>query len=109
MSYYFDEFSLATGLNQVETFIARSFTFTGYGIGVINSGTQGFLSGSFYQRTSTNVKTTFATFSLNNGLFFYASGGLSQEISGMNRVGLDIFRIGTGITGLSIGAFGVGY
>lgn len=109
MSFWFDQYSLGTGLNTIESFVARDFTFTGYALGVINSGTQGFFSGSFYQRTSTNTKTNFVDFSLNSGQFFVAAGGYSQTVSGLNRVGLDIYRIGTGITGLSIGLFGVGY
>lgn len=109
VSFYFDEFGLTTGLNMMEAVIGRSFFFTGYAIGVINTGTQGYFSGSFYQRTPTNTKTNFIDFSLNSGLFFVANGGFGQEISGMNRLGLDIYRIGTGITGLSVGAFGVGY
>lgn len=109
MGVFFDEFSLATGLNLWEGFVGRSFVFTGYGLGAINTGTQGFLSGSFYQRTPTNTKTNFVDFYLNSGTFFYASGGFSQEVSGMNRVGLDIYRIGTGFTGVSVGLFGVGY
>jgi hypothetical protein len=109
MAFYFDEFSLATGLNLVESMVGRSFFFTGYGLGVINTGTQGFLSGSFYQRTQTNAKTNFVNFSLNSGMMFSGQGGFNQEVSGLNRVGLDIYRIGTGITGLSVGLFGVGY
>jgi hypothetical protein len=109
MGVFFDEFSLATGFNLWEGFVGRSFTFTGYAVGCINSGTQGFFSGSFYQRTPTNAKTNFIDFSLNSGMFFTGVGGFSQEISGMNRVGLDIYRIGTGLTGVSVGLFGVGY
>ena len=109
MSFWYDESNLSTGLNTIEAFVSRSFYFTGYGLAVINTGTQGFFSGSFYQRTSTNAKTNFIDFSLNSGMFFTGVGGYNQEISGMNRVGLDIYRIGTGITGLSVGLFGVGY
>lgn len=109
MSFYFDEFNLVTGLNQSESFISRDFFFTGYAVGAIQSGTQGFFSGSFYQRTMTNVKTNFINFGMNSGQFFTGVGGFNQTISGMNRVGLDIYRIGTGITGLSVGLFGVGY
>lgn len=109
LSFYFDQYSLETGLNQVEAFIGRSFTFTGYGLGVINTGTQGFFSGSFYQRTPTNGKSNFVAFSLNSGMYWSGAGNFVQEISGMNRVGLDIYSIGTGITGLTVGLFGVGY
>lgn len=109
ISFWYDQYNLATGLNSIETSIGRSFTFTGYSLGAINSGTQGFFSGSFYQRTPTNTKTTFVDISLNSGLFFTANGGYNQEISGMNRLGIDIYSIGTGITGLSVGIFGVGY
>ncbi len=109
MSFYFDEFNLYTGLNVIESLVSRDFFFTGYAIGVINTGTQGFFSGSFYQRNTTNVKTNFINFGHNSGQFFTAAGGFNQIISGMNRVGLDIYRIGTGITGLSVGLFGVGY
>jgi len=109
MSFWYDSLNLSTGLNTIEAFVSRSFFFTGYGLGAINSGTQGYFSGSFYQRTPLNTKTNFVDFSLNSGMFFTGVGGLYQEISGMNRVGLDIYRIGTGITGLSVGLFGVGY
>lgn len=109
MSWFFDEYSLATGLNQLESFVGRTFIFTGYAIGVINTGTQGSFSGSFYQRNTINAKTNFVSFGLPIGQIFSGRGGFSQEITGMNRVGLDIFSIGTGITGLTVGLFGVGY
>lgn len=109
MSFYFDEFGLYTGVNVVESLVGRNFFFTGYAIGAINSGTQGFFSGSFYQRNTLSIKTNFINFSLNSGQFFTGVGGYNQVISGMNRVGLDIYQIGTGITGLSVGLFGVGY
>lgn len=109
MSFYFDESNLITGLSLVETFIARDFTFTGYGLGLIVSGRDGFLSGSLYQRNSTNTKTKFIDFSLNSGIVWYASGGFQQTISGMNRVGVDLVRLSSGCTGFALGAFGVGY
>ena len=109
MSFYYDENNLSTGLNTIESFVSRDFTFTGYAAGVITTGTQGAFSGSFYQRTPTNAKTTFINFGLPAGQFCTGRGGFAQVISGMNRVGLDIYTIGTGITGLSVGLFGVGY
>lgn len=109
MAFWFDSTTLATGLNNIEAMVGRSFTFTGYGIGVINTGTQGFFSGSLYQRTQLNTKTNFIDLSLNSGVQFKANGGFNQIVSGLNRVGLDIYLIGTGITGLSIGVFGVGF
>ena len=109
LSFYYDPTVLSTGLNNAEAFIGRSFFFTGYALGCINTGTQGFFSGSLYQRTPTNVKTNFINFSLRSGQFFTGVGGFSQEITGMNRLGLDIYLIGTGITGFSVGIFGVGY
>ncbi len=108
MSFFFDQYTLATGLEQIESFVGRNFTFTGYAIGVINSGTQGSFSGSFYQRTTTNTKVAFANFGMPIGQFFSGRGGLNQIVSGMNRVGVDILNIGTGITGLSLGLFGIG-
>lgn len=109
LSFFFDEYNLVTGLNLLEAFVSRDFTFSGYALGLINSGTSGaFLSGSLYQRTPANVKTSFLSFSLNSGLFFYASGGLNQPISGMNRVGIDLYRVVQGMTGLSVGVFGAG-
>lgn len=109
ISFFYDSSNLATGLNSIEAFVGRSFTLTGYAIGCYNTGTQGYFSGSFYQRTITNAKTNFVNFSLNSGMYFTGVGGFNQTVSGMNRMGLDIYLIGTGITGLSIGAFGVGY
>ena len=109
MAFWYDQYNLATGLNNVEAVVGRSFFFTGYSVGVINTGTQGFFSGSLYQRTPINTKTSFIDLSLNSGLYFKSQGGFVQEISGLNRVGLDILLLGTGITGLSIGVFGVGY
>lgn len=109
LSFYYDPTTLATGLNNAEAFIGRSFAFTGYAIGCINTGTQGYFSGSLYQRTPTNAKTNFINFSLNSGQYFTGVGGFNQTISGMNRLGLDIYLLGTGITGLSVGIFGVGY
>lgn len=108
MSFWLDQYSLITGLNQVESFVSRDFIFTGYALGVINTGTQGILSGGLYQRTPTNAKVPFAQFSLGSAMVFSGQGGFAQVISGMNRVGLDIYLIGTGITGLSVGVFGAG-
>jgi hypothetical protein len=109
ISFYFDQYNLNTGSNQIEAFVGRNFTFTGYAVGAITSGTQGFFSGSFYQRTTVGVKVPFRDFSFNSGQFFTGVGGLSQTISGLNRVGLDILALGTGMTGVSVGIFGVGY
>lgn len=109
MSFWYDENNLFTGVNTIESFVSRDFTFTGYAEGVINSGTQGTFSGSFYQRTPSNTKVTFVNFGLPPGQFFSGRGGFSQVISGMNRVGVDIYSVGTGFTGLSLGLFGVGY
>lgn len=109
MSFFFDEFTLATGLNQVESFVGRTFTFTGYALGAITSASQGFVSGSFYQRNQTNVKTNFVDFSLGTSMVCSGRGDFAISITGMNRVGLDIYQIGTGVTGLSIGLFGLGF
>lgn len=109
ISFWYDEFTLATGLNTIESFVSRDFTFTGYGIGSITALTQGAFSGSLYQRTPTNTKITFVNFGMPSTQSFTGRGGFSQVISGLNRVGLDIYSIGTGITGLSVGLFGVGY
>lgn len=108
-SFWFDEYSLTTGINLTESLVGRSFFFTGYALGTITTGTQGSFSGSFYQRTPTNVKTSFVSFGMPAGQFFSGRGGFGLEISGMNRIGLDIYSIGTGLTGVSIGLFGVGY
>ncbi len=108
MSLWFDQYNLATGLNQIEAFVSRDFVFTGYALGVINTGTQGYFSGSLYQRTPLNTKTNFVNFSLNNGMVYSGAAGYAQTVSGQNRVGLDIYLIGTGITGLSVGIYGTG-
>lgn len=109
MSFFLDQYSLSSGLNVIEGFVARDFTFTGYALGAYNSGTKGIITGSIYQRTTTNTKVELIPFSFNSGVFFSAQGGLIKTISGMNRVGIDILGIGTGVTGFSIGIFGVGY
>jgi len=109
MSFFFDEYNLITGLNLLEAFVARDFTFSGYALGLITSGTSGsFFSGSLYQRTTGNAKVPFVDFSLNSGRYIYISGGLNQTISGMNRIGIDIYRVVQGMTGLSVGIFGAG-
>jgi len=109
LSFFFDEYNLVTGLNLMEAFIARDFTFSGYALGLVNSGASGaFLSGSLYQRTTGNAKVPFVNFSLNSGRYIYISGGLNQPISGMNRIGIDIYRVVPGMTGLSVGVFGAG-
>ena len=108
MSFYFDEFNLATGLNLVEGFVARDFTCTGYAIGAYVSGTHGSLTGSLYQRNTSNIKTEISAIYMQSGMYFTGVGGLTKTISGMHRVGIDIFRIPTGATGVTIGLFGVG-
>jgi hypothetical protein len=109
ISFFFDEYNLATGLNLIEGFVSRDFIFTGYAVGAFISGVNGFLSGSLYQRNTNNVKTEIAAFSLLSGSYFNAAGGFNRTVSGMHRVGVDIFRLATGITGVSVGLFGVGY
>lgn len=109
ISFFFEAYNLNTGLNQIESFIARDFTFTGYAVAAQTSGTQGFLSGSLYQRSPLGVKTNFRDFSYNSGQFFTGVGGLSQTISGMHRVGIDLLNVGTGMTGVTVGIFGFGY
>lgn len=106
ISFFFDEYSFITGVNLSEVFVGRNFILTGYSLGLITSGTVGTTSGSLYQRTLTNNKTIFANFEINNGLLSYVSGGLSQQISGMNRVGIDILAKASGATGLCVGLFG---
>jgi hypothetical protein len=107
ISFYFEPYNLNTGYNLAESFTSRDFFFTGYALGAINSGTSGVLSGLLYQRSPSNVKTNFANIVLSTGLFFYTSGGFTQRISGMNRVGIDILNVGNGVSGLSVGLFGV--
>lgn len=110
MTFYFDAFTLETGLNVSEGFVSRDFSFTGYSLGVINSGNAGTaLTGKLYQRTTTNTKVNFADFSLANGSLFIANGGYNQTISGLNRIGVDLLGVPTGMTGLSVGVFGIGY
>lgn len=109
MSYYFDDYNLQTGLNLIETFVGRDFYFTGYAIGTINSGTHGLFTGSFYQRNTSNAKTTVVDFSMQSGQFFTGRGGFLQIISGMHRVGVSIYNVCTGMTGVTVGLFGVGY
>lgn len=109
MSFFFDEYNLATGVNLQEGFVSRDFFFTGYALGVYTSGTRGTISGNLYQRTTANSKVNLSSFVLNSGAFFYGSGGFNTVISGMNRVGIDIYTLGTGFTGLSVGVFGFGY
>jgi hypothetical protein len=109
MSFFYDATTLQTGLNSLEGFVGRDFFFTGYAIGAYNSGTQGMFSGSIYQRTRVNTKVKIVDITLTSGMFFTGVGGFVQVVSGMNRVGLDILLIGTGLTGLSVGVFGVGY
>lgn len=108
ISFFFDEFNTATGLNLVEGFISRDFIFTGYAVGAYISGTHGRLSGALYQRNTINVKTQIVPFSFESGMHFTGQGGFNQTVSGMNRVGVDIFSLMTGVTGISIGLFGVG-
>jgi hypothetical protein len=108
LSFYLDEYNLATGMNIVEAFTSQNFTFTGYALGCIYTGNvAGYLSGSFYQRTSTNIRTAFVDFYLNSGVYYYASGGFSQPITGCNRVGLSIYKTVTGMTGVTLAAFGL--
>ena len=109
MSFYFDEFNLSTGLNLIEAFVGRSFIFTGFAVGVWASGTQGTITGNAYQRDRNNTKQSLFDFYLNSGVFTTGVGGFLNTVTGLNRVGLSIFNVGTGFTGLSIGIFGMGY
>lgn len=109
ISFFFDETNLATGLNLIEGFVSRDFIFTGYAIGAYITGVAGVLTGIIYQRDTGNIKNQVTPFSFASGSFFTGKGGFNQTISGMNRIGIDIYRLLTGVTGVSIGIFGVGY
>lgn len=109
MSFFFDEYNLEAGSNLLEGFVSRDFWFTGYALGAYSSGIGGSLSGLMYQRTTLNEKVQILPFSFENGIYFKSEKGYSQVISGMNRVGIDIFSVSTGVTGFTVGIFGVGY
>lgn len=103
---------VATGLDLIESFIARTFYYTGFALGAITTGAGplngGVLTGRIYQRETNNNKIILQTFTFDSGSHFYRSGDFSFVVTGDNRIGLDIANTLSGIDKFSVGIYGFG-
>jgi hypothetical protein len=103
---------VSTGLDLAESFVARSFSFTGFALGCVSSGrgasNGGILTGAIYVRNTENVKTVLQNFVFDSGRVFFRSGGFSNTITGDHRIGVDIRNTLSGIDKFSIGIYGFG-
>lgn len=101
-----------SGMELAESFVTRSFFFTGFALGAISSGrgpvNGGILTGVIYQRDTGNNRFDLQQFTFNSGQTFFRSGNFSQIITGDNRIGIDIRNTLSGIDKFSIGIYGFG-
>lgn len=106
MSFYFDEFNLATGLNLIEGFVNQAFYITGVALGARVAGATAVLTGQIYRRDTSNTKSFLYGFTLGSANTFGYVGGLNLQVQSLDSIGIDIFNFGTSLTGLRIGIFG---
>jgi hypothetical protein len=103
---------VSTGLDLAESFVARSFFFTGFSLGCITTGSGpsngGLLTGRIYIRDTGNNKIVLQNFTFDSGKFHYRSGDFSQPITGEYRIGIDIRNTLSGIDKFSVGVYGFG-
>lgn len=101
-----------SGMELAESFVTRSFFFTGFALGAITSGrgpvNGGILTGVIYQRDTGNTRTNLQQFTFDSGRFFFRSGNFSQIITGDNRIGIDIRNTLSGLDKFSVGIYGFG-
>lgn len=102
-----------TGLNLAEAFVGSNFIVTGFALGCVASGTglsnggyPGPLSGDFYTRDLNNNKNVIQNFTFNSGIYTYISGGISLNVTGYWRIGIDLTNTLGGIQNFSVGIFG---
>lgn len=96
-----------TGLAIGESFVPKSWNFTGYSLGssVTGSGIVP-MSGRFYQRGPDGAQAFISGFIYGTGIFAQTSGGVSLPITGQNRVGFDITGMVSGLKNLTVAMFG---
>ena len=103
---------VSTGLDLAESFVARSFYFTGFSLGCITTGAGpsngGLLTGRIYVRDTGNNKIILQDFTFNSGKYHYRSGDFSQPITGEYRLGIDLRNTLSGIDKFSVGIYGFG-
>ena len=110
LSFYLSP--VATGLDLAESFVTRTFYYTGFALGAVTTGTSatngGILTGRIYQRETNNNKIILQTFTFGSGQFFKRSGDFSFIITGDNRIGVDITNTLNNIDKFSVGIYGFG-
>lgn len=102
-------FSEASTIGQAlsESFVSKTMTFTGYLLGCSVAGSGDFpLSGTIYQRGTSNNKFTLANFTFQTGLFYKASGVAGITVTGHNRIGYDISNSLSGMKNFTISVLG---
>jgi len=106
LSFFADLPLSGSGLS--ESFIARTWTFTGYSIACSVTGSGLFpMSGNFYQRETGNTRTNITGWRLEPGLFYNSSGNVAITVTGQNRIGYDITNpVLSGLRNLTLGTFG---
>ena len=109
-----------TGNAVQELWLPEDVTFTGLRLGAavsgrggvhLNSGASGLLLnyplvGQLYQRTPQNNAIQFASFTFNSGELYQVSGASNVQLSGNNRLGINILSGLSGIQGFSVGLYG---
>lgn len=118
ISQYYDY--IYTGLNNNETWVYDALTITGWRIGAIASGTGPAhfssgssgtpimtpLTGNWYQRGTGNTTGLIAQFSFNSGVIYLQNSVNNITVSGLSRIGLNLFSGLSGIQGVTFSLFG---
>lgn len=94
-----------TGENFQEKFISKDMIATGFAMGLINAGTNNTV-GNFYVKDTGNNKSVITSFTVNAGDIFTYDWGYGFALPALSRVGVDLFEVGTGALGLTVGLFG---
>ena len=107
VSYYKDDLSAIGAATVEESASQKDWLLTGYSVGLANSGQGGFpLSGQIYVRDTNNNKMNINSFTVDSGIAYQVSGGLSFVVSGHSRLGYGLSGIMGGASGLCLNMFG---
>ena len=105
--------TVPTGLNISEVMVPYHIGYTGYAVSCVQSGAgpevagvNAPMTGRIYTVSTGNTKYTLTQFTFNSGELFQQSGGANVMITGWNRLGFDITRSLSGISGVTISIMG---
>lgn len=105
--YSFYLSNVSTGENILEQFAQYNTTLTGLNVYCSSSGSgYGYTSGQIYKRDKSGTKSHCNDFSLESGYMYSPDQVVNINLSGSDRIGIDITSALSGINGLMISAHG---